>query len=294
VRVAFVGLPLAALLLAADGHDVVWAGVCRRDALGTRRLRRVVPRVEIVPDLAACAAEVRALDVDLVVSWFWTRKVPRAFRELGRHGAIGVHPSLLPRWRGPDPFYWAIAAGDRETGVTAHALEEDYDTGDVLGHATLDIDPTWHAWSLARALDRPSLRLLRRVVRAYADGDAPIARAQDAARVTMAPAPTDDELELRWGAWTSEEIERRVRAAAPWPGAFTTIGDETLVLTRVRPTTTFPRALAPGEACVRDGVAIVRTSDGAVELLEGRLEDGDDALDADALAACVDVTFTTA
>ena len=291
MRLAFVGLPLAALLLAADGHDVAWAGVCRKDALGTRRLRRVVRRVEIVPDLAAHVDEVRALEVDLVVSWFWTRKVPRAFRELGRHGAIGVHPSLLPRWRGPDPYYWAIAAGDAETGVTAHTLEDEYDTGDLLGHAALDIDPSWDAWALARALDRPSLRLLRRIVRAYADGDGPVARAQDDARVTMAPAPTDDDLELRWGAWTSAEVERRVRAAAPWPGAFTTIGDETLVLTRVRPTDDYPRALAPGEACVRDGVAIVRTADGAVELLAGRLEDDDEALDRDALAACVDVTL---
>jgi methionyl-tRNA formyltransferase len=69
-------------------------------------------------------------------------------------------------------------------------------------------------------------------------------------------------------------IERRVRAAAPWPGAWTEIGDRVLTLVRVRPTRDFPRALVPGEAAVRaDGVAVVRTCDDAVELVAGRGDD---------------------
>jgi len=70
MRIAFVGLPLAALLLRADGHDVVWAGVCRRDAIGTRRLRRVIGRdnVSMMPDLERLAPAVQARKPDLVVS----------------------------------------------------------------------------------------------------------------------------------------------------------------------------------------------------------------------------------
>lgn len=286
LRLAFVGLPLAALLLARDGHTIVWAGVCRRGALGTRRLVRLLgAQVAIVPDLAARADDVRALQPDLVVSWFWTKNVPRRFREAGRLGAIGVHPSLLPRHRGPDPTFWAIDAGDPETGVTAHALDDAYDTGDVLGQRALAIDPSWDAWTLARRLDRPSLALLRETVRAFERGT--VARVpQDEARATDAPAPSDDDLELRWS-WDAARIERRVRAAAPWPGAFTEIGGEIVVLTRVAPTADYPRLLACGQAFVRrDGVAIVRTGDGAVELRRGRTED-DRELDAAALAAIV-------
>src|SRR6185436_10890034 len=108
MRIAFVGLPLAALLLRADGHDIVWAGICRKEAIGTRRLKRTLRPgdVTIVPDLARAAAEVRARSPDLVVSWFWTRNVPPAFRAVGKLGAIGVHPSLLPRHRGPDHYFW--------------------------------------------------------------------------------------------------------------------------------------------------------------------------------------------
>src|SRR4051794_18943014 len=122
MRVAFVGLPLAALLLAGDGHEIVWAGICRRSAIGTRRLQKLIgdDAVAIVPDLAKSARWIGARRPDLLVSWFWTKKIPRAVREAAPLGAIGVHPSLLPRHRGPDPTFWALDAGDEATGVTAH------------------------------------------------------------------------------------------------------------------------------------------------------------------------------
>ncbi|MDF2695616.1 MAG: fmt2, partial [Labilithrix sp.] len=109
MRVAFVGLPLAALLLARDGHTIVWAGICRRDAIGTRRLTRLLgkDKVAIVPDLARSAYAIRAAQPDLLVSWFWTKNIPRSVRTIAPLGALGIHPSLLPRHRGPDPTFWA-------------------------------------------------------------------------------------------------------------------------------------------------------------------------------------------
>jgi methionyl-tRNA formyltransferase len=294
VRIAFVGLPLAALLLRADGHDVVWAGVCRRDALGIRRLRRAIGRdnVSMMPDLERVAGAVAERKPDLVVSWFWTRKIPASFRTLAPLGAIGVHPSLLPRHRGPDPYFWAIDAGDTVTGVTAHQLDDAYDTGAILARRELAIDPTWTAWTLAKKLDRPSLALLRETVRAFANGNPPAPLAQDDALATEAPQPSDDDLELRWTD-DAAHIERRVRAASPWPGAFTAIGDVALTLTRVRACKSRPELLAalePGEAIVRDdGIAMVRARNGAVELLGGRSDDDEDEreLDAHALAALI-------
>lgn len=241
----------------------------------------------MVPRLEDQVDEVRALRPDLVVSWFWTKKIPRAFREIAPLGAIGVHPSLLPRHRGPDPYFWAIDSGDEATGVTAHVLEDDYDTGAILGQEELRIDPSWNAWTLAKKLDRPSLALLRATVIAFAAGTPPLATAQDDARATPAPEPDDDLLEIRWTD-SAEKIARRVRAASPAPGAFTEIHDETVTLLRVLPTNDYPRALAPGEAAVRiDGIAIVRTSDAAVELHAGRLDEDDRELDAEDLAAIV-------
>ncbi len=289
MRIAFFGLPLAALLLAADGHEIVYAAICRSGSIGTRRLRRRLgdANVFVKPNVTteATLARIEAARPELVVSWFWTTKLPMRIVDAAPLGGFGVHPSLLPRHRGPDPYFWAIDGGDTETGVTAHRIAADYDTGAMLGHTVLPIDPTWNAWTLAKKLDRPSLALLRATARAFASGAPPREVPQDEARSTRAPEPDDGMLELRW-TWPTERIVRRVRAAGPWPGAFTEVGDEELVLARVEPVSEFPRALAVGEAAAVDGRAIVRTADGAVALLRGRTGDGV-ALDAAGLAALV-------
>jgi methionyl-tRNA formyltransferase len=287
VKLAFFGLPLAAILLAADGHDIVYAGVLPER--GLRRLRKLVgaSRVRVTPDLE-CTDAWKALEQaapELIVSWFWPRRIPD--RVLATATAIGVHPSLLPRHRGPDPYFWAIDAGDPTTGVTAHLLERDYDTGPILGQRTLVIDPEWNSWQLARALDRPSLSLLRETVRAYSAGTPPRALRQRETLATPAPQPNEAELALKW-AWPAARVARRIQAAAPWPGAWTEIGDRFVVIVRARVTRDCPRALAPGEAAVRtDGVAVVRAGQDAVELLEGRAEDDETPLDATELARLV-------
>ena len=288
MRIAFFGLPLAALLLARDGHTIVYAAACRA-APGFRRLRsRVAPgRTTLRPDVTdpAVIDAVQAASPELIVSWFWTTKLPEPI--LGIAPGIGVHPSLLPRHRGPDPYFWAIDCGDETTGVTAHELDAAYDTGAVLARRSLHLDPGWDAWHLARALDRPSLALLREVVRAYADGKAPTAIAQDEHAATAAPEPSDEDLAIRWS-WSPQRIERRVRAAAPWPGAWTEIGNRIVTILSVRPTEDFPRALAPAEAAVRkDGLAVVRAGVGALELLAGRSDDDEAPLSREDLAELV-------
>jgi methionyl-tRNA formyltransferase len=285
-RIAFFGMPLGALLLARDGHDLVYVAIARDDALGLSRARRTFKEQAFVrPDLdsPATALRIRALAPELVVSWFWPRKLPPEVLALAP--TVGVHPSLLPRHRGPDPYFWAIDSGDELTGVTAHVLDATYDTGAILGQLSLRIDPAWNAWTLAKKLDRPSLAVLREVVTCYARGQPPRATPQNEADATTAPAPTEDMLEIRWGV-SASAIARRVRAAAPWPGAFTDIGGETLVLLDIRETRDFPGALLPGEGVVRrDGIAVVRAADFALELHAGRTEDDETPLDAAALAS---------
>jgi methionyl-tRNA formyltransferase len=287
VRIAFFGLPLAATLLVGDGHELVYAGLV--PGVGLRRVERRIAagRTARMPDLTRDRVVARIAEArpELLVSWFWTQPVPPAVLALAP--AVGVHPSLLPRHRGPDPYFWAIDAGDETTGVTAHLLDVEYDTGPILAQRTLRIDPGWDAWQLARALDRPSLALLREVVGAYAAGSPPPAVPQDEAAATPAPRPSEEELAVRWS-WPAARIERRVRAAAPWPGVWTEIGDELVVLVRAKATRDFPRVLAPGEAAVRaDGIAVVRAGEDAVELLAGRAEDDETPLAASDFARIV-------
>lgn len=290
MRVAFLGLPLAALALQVDGHDVAVAFISRRDGVGLRRLRRRLgePNVWLKgerteEDFAAC---LRVLAPDLLVSWFWTGKIPLEWVRTARLGAIGAHPSLLPRHRGPDPYFAAINAGDPETGVTVHRIDAEYDTGPMLLQQALRIDPSWNAWQLARKLDRPSLALLREAVGRFARGEPVAERAQDARFATWAETPGVEDCALVWSEST-DRIARKIRALAPAPGAFTEIGDLLVTVQEARPAEHFPRALAPGEAATVGGAVVVRTSDGALELVRVELEDGE-ILDGAALAARVE------
>jgi methionyl-tRNA formyltransferase len=188
-------------------------------------------------------------------------------------GGFGVHPSLLPRWRGPDPGFWAIDSGDEVTGVTAHRLDAEYDTGAILGRREVRIDPRWDAWQLARALDRPSLALLCDVARSFARGAPPKEIPQPEQGVTLAPEPGDELLALDWTR-DVDAILRRIRASAPYPGAWTFVGDEAVVITRAS-RAEVPKALLPGEAAVVEGRPVVAAGDGGVVLHAGRrvLED---------------------
>jgi methionyl-tRNA formyltransferase len=217
-------------------------------------------------DDPALVDRLRAESIDLLASWFWTTKLPMRLVETARLGGIGAHPSLLPRHRGPDPTYHAILAGDVEAGVTVHRIAEGYDTGAILAQERLPIAPSWDALALARALDRPSLRLWRAVARSLASGHDVAAREQDPSEATEAPFPGEDDAWIRWSSPTAAVL-RQIRALAPSPGAVTDIGGRLVTVLRASALAASPSFLeAPGEAALTRSGAVVRTADGAIRL----------------------------
>jgi methionyl-tRNA formyltransferase len=268
VRIAFLGLPLGACLLHHDGHEIVLCGLSRIDSPGVRRIQRLLgDKVLLKPRLEKhFIARLRAARPDLVVSWFWTNRIPTAVIEVAPLGGFGVHPSLLPRHRGPDPTTWALLSGDRETGVTAHRLAAEYDTGAILASESLNIDPRWNSWELARALDRPSLRVLRAVTRRFALGDPPEELQQDEAQATSAPFLSDEEAVLHWTE-SVEQITRLVRALAPSPGARMEIAGEELAVLEVEPLPLPSYLEQPGEMVLEQGRPRIACRDGSVRVL---------------------------
>jgi methionyl-tRNA formyltransferase len=266
MKIAFLGLPLAALLLEADGHELAYVGLCRLDSPGQRRAQlHFGDRLHLQPKLSDPVAveTIRQAQAPLLVSWFWTKRIPESVIKLFPMGGFGVHPSLLPRHRGPDPYFWAIDCGDTQTGVTAHRLAASYDTGDMLCKVEVPILPDWTAWDLARALDRPSLCVLRSTVQAFALGTPWPEHPQDERFATQAPFPDEEMWSLRMAQPTAN-ILQRIRALAPQPGAWLSIGEHTLMISRARSTSTFVKNMLPGEGAVMDGLPILRTADGAI------------------------------
>lgn len=285
-RVAYFGLPLGAYLLHRDGHELSVVVLSPVAAPGRRRLagavgsERVLDAERLGVGLdAAVARALAANPPDLLVSWFWTRKLPERWLSRARLGGIGAHPSLLPRHRGPNPYFAAIDAGDLETGVTIHRLTPEYDDGDVLLSRSLVVGER-NAWQLARALDRPSLALLREAVAAYASGTPPPPARQSPELVTWAPEPTGDALRVAWS-WPTERVLQRIRALSPVPGLALDIEGQALSVTQAEKASDYPSALEPGEAAVYGDPPrlLLRTGDGAVAVTRAVLEAEDGAPD---------------
>jgi methionyl-tRNA formyltransferase len=277
----YLGLPLGAVVLARAGFRPVVAAIGHPEAPGMRRVRALGRQGTLVlarPDLSSPSVH-RALASarpDAIISFFFPKKIPKSVLDLAPRGAFGAHPSLLPAYRGPDPYFWCLRNGDTETGVTLHRLDESYDTGNVIATCAVPIKPTHTAFSLARALDRPALALLVSALTRLDAGEALHGVPQADVGVSHAPTPSEADTWIDWHE-DAVQIERLVRACAPFPGAAADLGDTQVEITRASVYQgSPPKALEVAEAFrTSSGGVAVRCGVGALLLREVRAADGD-------------------
>ncbi len=165
----------------------------------------------------ATQAEFAALKADVGVVAAYGLILPPAILAAPRLGCVNVHASLLPRWRGAAPIQRAILAGDGETGVTIMQMDEGLDTGAILLQRAEPIGPTTSAGELTRRLAALGGELIVTALDRLAAGDLP-AQPQPEDGITYAKKLSRDEARLDWRA-PAAQLERRVRAFDPWPGA---------------------------------------------------------------------------
>ncbi len=224
------------------------------------------------PELSdpSVARALRSTRPDATLCWFWPRRVPESILSLAP--AYGVHPSLLPDLRGPDPYYWAVLQNRWETGVTLHRLHPEFDTGPIVTQVQVRLAPGETGGTLARRLDRPSLALLVMAAEALASGVRLPERPQ-AGPASWAPRPTAADLALSWFE-PAESLERKVRAAAPDPGATAVLGETWVRVLDAEVTAEVPQCLRPGEAYVTARGPVVRCGDGGLLLTRGQTVEG--------------------
>ena len=278
LRIFYCGVPLGAEILRRGGFEPVGLAYGPLDLPGKRRLRRLLPKsVHLdLPELGEerCRARISALKPDVLFSFFWPKRIPKEILTLPRLGAFGTHPSLLPAYRGPDPYFWSLRNGDSATGVTLHRLDETYDTGGIVRQISVPVSPETNAWGLAKALDRPAVELLLWAARSLSNGGELADTPQKEALVSQAPAPSSRDLRVDWKQ-SAESILRLVRAAAPEPGAQILLGDTPAELVRASlATSPPPLGLCVAEAWNSPQGWAVRCKDGAIRLDEVRDLDG--------------------
>jgi len=167
---------------------------------------------QVVSALAATGA-----DAGVVVAY--GKLIPPRVLELFPQGFLNVHPSLLPRHRGPSPIQWAIACGDRVTGVTTMLLDEGMDTGPILLQRRVSIGPRETAEELAPRLAELGAELMVETLDGLEAGTIePRPQSREGATVTPMIRRSFGEVD-----WTlpAQRIFDRLRAFTPWPGLYT-------------------------------------------------------------------------
>lgn len=173
--------------------------------------------------------KIAALNADLMIVVAYGLILPRSALEACRMGAINVHASLLPRWRGAAPIQRAIQAGDEQTGITIMRMDEGLDTGNMLAKSATKLRADDTGGSLHdRLAGMGSELLLQTLDQISGASEMPTGEAQNAELATYAHKLSKAEAAIDWSQ-SAPQIERTIRAFDPWPVAFSELGG-----TRVR------------------------------------------------------------
>lgn len=163
--------------------------------------------------------KMKRLHPDLFVVVAFGQILPKPLLDVPRFGAINVHASLLPRYRGAAPIAWALLRGEKKTGITTILMDEGMDTGDILMQAEIRIEKEETGETLQKKLSVLGGELLMETIEKMKSGQlSPMP--QDPSKATYAPPLKKEDGKIDWKR-PAEEIDRQIRAFNPWPGAFT-------------------------------------------------------------------------
>ena len=249
MRLVFCGTPAFAVptlqALRAAGHGIELV-LCQPDRPSGRGLALTVPPVKqaaleagievLQPEKIRTNAELQsrleAILPDAIIVVAYGRLIPRWMLDLPRYGNLNLHGSLLPKYRGAAPIQWAVANGEKITGVTTMRLDEGMDTGGMLLRRELPIGPADTAEDLFFRLAALGAPLMVETLAGLEAGEiAP--QKQDDSLATSAPMLTRDDGRVD-PARAAQSIYDRWRGFQPWPGAWTTVRGKKLTFHQLR------------------------------------------------------------
>ena len=223
----------------------------------------------------AAQAELAGLRPDVIVVAAYGRILPPQILQLPVHGCLNLHPSLLPRHRGPSPVATAILEGDEVTGVSLMLLDEGMDTGPLISQREYGVTGNENAGELTNKLFDMGSGLLAEDLLPWTQGELQAKPQDDSVATISRKLERSDGL----ADWTqpAEILARECRAYDPWPGLYTQWQDKTLKLLEIEPSADFSTAeAAPGQVVAiggGQGIYVV-TGNGVLALnrvqLEGR------------------------
>lgn len=227
------------------------------------------------PNVPAFVEEVRRLRPDLLFSFYYRRLLSPAILAVPPLGAINLHGSLLPKYRGRAPVNWVLVRGETTSGVTLHYMDARADHGDIIAQRAVPITIEDTALTLSRKLTAAARSLLAETYPRIVAGKAPRIPQDDGAATTFGRrTPADGRIDWSRSAW---QIYNLIRAVTrPFPGAFTFWGARKLFLWSARPPGGRACEAPPGTilGAGEGGALEVATGDGILEVTGMQAEGG--------------------
>jgi methionyl-tRNA formyltransferase len=188
-----------------------------------------IPCFELEGKVGTIAGPMSELRPDLFLVIGWYHLIPKTLRSIAPLGCVGIHASLLPKYRGGAPLVWAMIHGETRTGVTLFHFEDGIDAGDIIAQETFEIEPEDTIAEVLKKCDRACGSVLRANLQLLADGSAARLQ-QDHAAATRFPPRSPEDGSIDWS-WSAERIRNFIRAQTkPYPGAFTTIAGKKVTI----------------------------------------------------------------
>lgn len=208
-------------------------------------------------------------EIDLLLSVNYLFIIEPKLIRLPKILAFNIHGSLLPKYRGRTPHVWAIINGESETGITAHLIEEGVDTGDIILQKTIPITRDDTGASVLQKYHKAYIPLIEEVLTLIESGAMQLTK-QDASKATYFGKRTPEDGQINWN-WQKERIRNWVRAQAhPYPGAFTMIEGNKVVIDRIDFTDYGYHNHDPNGLIQSADPILVKTPNGVVELSQVR------------------------
>jgi len=214
-------------------------------------------------------------EIDILLSINYLFILPKAFIQWPKMFAVNFHGSLLPKYRGRTPHVWAIINNEKETGVTAHLIDEGCDTGAIIEQVKIPIEQNDTGNDILAKYKTVYPVLIDKVLQKIEAGN-PVIQTQDETKATYFGKRTPEDGKINWK-WQKERIFNWVRAQAkPYPGAFTYYQDQKITIHKIKFTDDgFGDTQPNGQILkINTNSLIIKTQNGAVEASELEYEPG--------------------
>lgn len=215
---------------------------------------------------------IKSIEVDIIASINYLFLIEKDIIEHPEIIAFNIHGSLLPKYRGRTPHVWAIINGEQQTGITAHIIDADCDTGNIIHQIVVDIEADDTGTDILNKFTELYIPLFDKVL-LDVNNNTLTTRVQDNSKATYFGKRTPADGEIDWN-WSKERIRNWVRAQSyPYPGAFTFLDGKKVIIDKVSTTETNEHTLKKsGEIVSTDSKVKIKVNDGLIILEEIRSE----------------------